>query len=188
MTGGPPVKVGDRIVALSVSGHNACSVYIGKPGVVYRVGADRLTVHFDEKPSDDSFGACNAVSSWRLADQPEPYRPEKGHRVRVVLEGEVIRIDESNDPGKQYFTLGGSEMTDVGWEGSEVVSIERLPDPELEWSDGDYVLDADGSVFFRVGSRWRLGGPLGYEGDHGRPARPLTLLVRDGKPVTGGAA
>lgn len=70
-----------------------------------------------------------------------------------------------------------------------------------QWQPGDIVLDADGGLFTRAGAEDQARGrPWGYPGDRARlvtgetrlpegslpetaPARPLTLLVRDGQPV-----
>lgn len=63
-----------------------------------------------------------------------------------------------------------------------VTSVERLPDPEPDWQTRDVVVDADGVCYLRDGlGAWRNFAGVAYATDF--PTRPLTLLVRDGKPV-----
>lgn len=111
------------------------------------------------------------------------YRPEVGHHVRVVVEGRVTYTDAvgvlvQSDANGHCF---GFDFASVAW-------TERLPDPEPEWQPGDVVWSAEcGRAFTRTSSKsdlcWldSIDGevePRRYLGDD------LTLLVRDGKPVT----
>lgn len=194
----PKVKVGDRIVALEFGGHGICGAYHNKPGTVTDVRRPSLlAVKFDEIPAGLESGSCTNVTSWRLAE-PEPYVPAVGHRVRVVLEGEVKYVrDSDDDPASNYFTLSGSGITDVTYSGAELVSVERLPEPEPEvpgwWppQSGDVVAVADRraadpiSVYRNEKSCVTI--PLGirWSDDELRKEGTLTLLVRDGKPYGG---
>lgn len=103
------------------------------------------------------------------------YKPEKGHKVRVVIEGEVKAT------GRHWFALEDRCFA-VELPLRGIVSIERLPHSEPEWQPEDVVLDARGTVFsWTASGQW-----LGLSGrfwPSTEPLRPLTLIARDGKPV-----
>lgn len=70
----------------------------------------------------------------------------------------------------------------------------RTSDPHhvLPWRTGDLILDAAGGLFQRadedqVAEGWPWGYAESSSGsvEEGHPRRPLTLLVRDGKPIGG---
>lgn len=169
MTGGPKVKVGDRIVALATRhSYSLCQVNVGRVLPVASVSEDGK-VFVNGRPAGD--GHCE-VTSWRLADQPEPYVPERGHRVRVVLEGEV----ESPRPYGVY--IGKSFVDYV-----DVVSIERLPDPEPEPQRFDVWVNSGDLPFIYTGEAF-IGANGGLFQREDIPG-PLTLSLRDGKPIGG---
>lgn len=113
------------------------------------------------------------------------YQPKVGDRVRVVLEGEVRQAVAW--PHRFWIGQPG-ELTTVFQD--HLVSIERMPDPEPEWHPGDVVLDARGSLYTRraagqVDKPWHfVGKNITDEVRDEELLRPLTHLVRDGKPVT----
>lgn len=104
------------------------------------------------------------------------YTPKVGDRVRVVLEGTV------GYAGNVSFIVGGARSSLIVPADEHVISVERLPDPEPDWQTRDVVVDADGVCYLRDGlGAWRNFAGVAYATDF--PTRPLTLLVRDGKPV-----
>jgi phage terminase Nu1 subunit (DNA packaging protein) len=65
-----------------------------------------------------------------------------------------------------------------------------FPFDEEEWLTGDVVLDSKGSLFQRLGNRspndvWLYLGALAHTAPEDLPIRPLTLVVRAGKPEAG---
>lgn len=84
------------------------------------------------------------------------------------------------------------------------VSDEHHPYEGERWQPGDLVLDAEGSLFTRAGLADQAGGrPWGYPDNRTRrltgepfipegiatedfPVRPLTLMLRDGRPILPG--
>lgn len=125
------------------------------------------------------------------------YTPVVGHRVRVVLEGEVTVVE----PDEPHFVV----RSDDGWANivRDFRTLERLPDPEPAWQPGDVVLDAEGWCFTRRDPTtdayseypWIEGAQkhlhLGDWAKDRQVTRPVTPLVRGGKPwaeATGGAS
>jgi hypothetical protein len=114
------------------------------------------------------------------------YKPEVGHRVRVIhtLEGVLTGVAD-----KRYFNIredGRTRETYMTLIGGSV-SVERLPDPEPEWQPGDVVRGDDGLIAVRrTGDKNYPWFVLATEDVllDSELARPLTHLVRDGKPVT----
>jgi hypothetical protein len=102
-------------------------------------------------------------------------------RKRVVLEAET-------EPwANGLFWIGQPDKRAlIDPSGPHVVSVEDIPDPEPEWQDGDIVID--GLVITHLRSDdmpnlpWRTFNGV-YQKEN-FPFRPLTLVARDGKPVT----
>ncbi len=110
------------------------------------------------------------------------YQPREGDHVRVVLEGRVQYVCQPEAHGDKqacYFDMG-DDMS-IYSKAPVVKSVERINPPE-DWQPGDVVLDANERVFQRDYLRVDTWCGVGYEGE---PARPLTLIARDGKAVTG---
>lgn len=104
--------------------------------------------------------------------------PKPGDRVRVVLEGEYQRSGETT----AYLTRGDGG-TWATFNDATVVSVEVLPPPEPEWQQRDVALSPLGITYERIsGDRWIAPGSE-QTIPHSRMPRPLTLIVRDGKPV-----
>ena len=105
---------------------------------------------------------------------------EEGDYVRVVLEGKVADVygtslyfEENDDCDQPY----------VYMDHPAVKSVEKVPEPEPEWQQGDVVLDASGTVFHRGGDgKWRDSYCNGAHED-AFLSRPLTFLVRNGEAV-----
>jgi hypothetical protein len=80
---------------------------------------------------------------------------KKGDRVRVVYEGVVDWVSSTSTT----FELGGSESGHYPHDPTRV-SIEKLPDPEPQWVNGDVIsVPERGSgwppaEFHRIGDRW----------------------------------
>jgi hypothetical protein len=119
------------------------------------------------------------------------YKPEVGHRVRVIhtLEGVLTGVAD-----KRYFNIredGRTRETYMTLIGGSV-SVERLPDPEPEWQPGDVVIDARGDLYRRRAPQphddpawaWNRGGLIGHGVWDQTLARPLTPLILNGKPVS----
>lgn len=116
--------------------------------------------------------------------------PKKGDLVDITIRGaEVLRVDDqrlyvyhdsSHLPAPAHFFLGGTN-----------IEVEILPPPEPEWQPGDVVLDAGGRTYIYGGDEdwpW-IGQDAGDPASADRytmskPSRPVTLLARNGKPVT----
>lgn len=113
--------------------------------------------------------------------------PRPGDRVRVVIEGEARALNSTAwKPDEFIVGDDGDTPNVISPSAAHVVSVEVLPPPEPQWEVGDVVLAANGAVYSRFPEgRWYgfAGGP--YESDLPQAVRPLTLLVRDGKPVGG---
>lgn len=91
--------------------------------------------------------------------------------VRVVLEG-------PRSDGALGFYVGTTYIVSTS---EDVKSVEDIDPPE-DLRDGDVYIDADGFVARRAVDTWLITGSNSrYADDYMR--RPLTLLVRDGKPV-----
>lgn len=117
------------------------------------------------------------------------YVPQRGHRVR----GTRTREGVVTERGDNYVMLDDRRHVALydehGW------TWERLPDLEPDWWPpklGDVAVEGDDEpdVLFRVTSAigdeaWTNAN--GVRVGDAEAARPLTLLVRDGKPVTDGA-
>ena len=115
---------------------------------------------------------------------PENYTPRKGDRVRVVLEGEVYHSGYSTFDMGPFDTYG---VNTINRDDKHIVSVERLPDPEPEWQTDDHVLDASGEVWRRsLDGGWFFAGSTGDKYQDEDVPRPLTLIVRGGKAVSGG--
>lgn len=111
-----------------------------------------------------------------------------GQRVRVTIEGPLYDLlDRGMEIGLvDYRVYVPTVMTEQEseWGGGLKVEVEVLPDPEPRWQPGDVVLDANGSTwqYLKATRGW-----ADYLGNTVLPRalpRPLTLVVRDGKPVT----
>lgn len=116
------------------------------------------------------------------------YTPQLGHRVRVVMEGEVTHRARS------FFTLGRESDVDTVTESApHVVSVERLPDPEPAWRPGDVALESKGHGRYVIRNHdggWFAFGVLRSFEDS-EVTRPLTPIARNGKlwvDATGGAS
>lgn len=110
------------------------------------------------------------------------YKP--GDPVRVAFDARVVR--RMNDG--TFDVVGTTDLAVFGYVRPD--QMERLPDLEPEWRPGDVVRAADGGTYAREthacrGDVWfRLGldyaaDPITWDKD---VPRPLTPLVRDGKP------
>lgn len=111
------------------------------------------------------------------------YQPKLGDRVRVVLETEITWVS-----GNGVFA---TRLNGFSKEQEDVVSIEKLADPEPEWQRGDVVVDAIGTMVVRLGHptnyddgqwTWLQDGQPGNGLRDFHLVRPLTPLVRNGKP------
>lgn len=110
------------------------------------------------------------------------YKPDEGDQVRVVIEGTVGKVDGL----KRRFQLGWN----VIWDNDvHVKSVERLTDPEPEWQDGDVVINGVGDVWqysANADPEWNWYAPGSDSPSALRLLkRPLTLIVRGGKAVSG---
>ena len=102
------------------------------------------------------------------------YTPREGDHVRVVLEGKVDRCGNN----AEEFDLGNNIIMPSR---AHVKSVEKIDPPE-DWCVDDVVVAANGAVYRREpDNMWETftSGPVRDE----IPRRPLTLLVRNGKPV-----
>lgn len=96
------------------------------------------------------------------------YTPKVGDRVRITtrtLEGEVVRATFNDDEGYlQQVCLKGDDGF-YGWVScnSSYVTVEKLPDPEPVWVNGD-VIWAGGQVWMRSGGAWRSADKNGWVG------------------------
>jgi hypothetical protein len=94
-----------------------------------------------------------------------------GTRLRVAFVGTVDSYGDVHIAGGFRLLPGDLEL------------VERVEVIEPEWQPGDVVLDANGDVYRRLAidaSPWESWNSFLAESD---PARPLTLLARDGKAV-----
>lgn len=102
-------------------------------------------------------------------------------RVRGVVEGEI-----TDDFARGTMVKLGSESDEHG---PDYVLLKRLTDvqhiePEPEWQMGDVVRDRHGCVWMRrLATEHPVWGPVYGPYQTYLPPQPLTLLVRDGKPV-----
>lgn len=116
------------------------------------------------------------------------YVPLPGHRVRrtQITEGLVVDVE-----GKvvSFADHSLALLTDDAPEGGrrDLVTWERLPDPEPEWRPGDVAQDATGQVYVRRDPAaesgehdryvWWLGGVGGDWETDDRLVRPVVRLV-----------
>ncbi len=106
------------------------------------------------------------------------YVPQVGDTGRAVLEGPVTQYD----PATGQVKLGNAQVGSVNFLLTDelLVSLEQVLPPE-SWQEGDVVLDAEQKVYRRTRREtWQK-----FNGEDvfdSVPARPLTLLVRDGQP------
>lgn len=115
----------------------------------------------------------------------EKYQPKPGDRVRVTYDATIRALGPAPKAAAVVLgTYGGTIWTVPEGRGDrEIVSVEKLPDPEPEWQVGDYALARDGHVVeCWYGQTWR--NTRGHTVSDENMWRPLVLLIRDGKPVT----
>lgn len=74
-----------------------------------------------------------------MPDEGSTYTPKVGDLVKVIVEGKVTR-DWSHSEGHDKGFYLGDLLLHNSWVRDNVVSIEKLPDPEPEWKHGTVVM------------------------------------------------
>jgi hypothetical protein len=154
----------------------------------------------------NQYGACN-VAGYRLDDGPDG-KVRVSHRAPEpdLLDPDRPSSDDLAAEQHQQMDAYAATLTEAGWAVERCGPRSRRPwllalAPREEWQHGDVVLDARGEIWTRASERdqekgwpWASGASttisrgLPYAAEGGlseeAPARPLVLLVRNGKAVT----
>jgi hypothetical protein len=154
----------------------------------------------------NQYGSCD-VAGYRLDEGPDD-KIRISHRTPAVdlLDPDRPSSDDQAAERHRHIDAYAATLTALGWTVERRGPNSRHPyllalAPAEKWEHGDVVLDARSRIWTRAreidavqGWPWATGAdatlshgkPYATEGGHPEeaPARPLTLLVRNGKAVT----
>lgn len=112
----------------------------------------------------------------------------------VSIDAELEEPVDNDQPVNEAATraVAATGVTAAEFGAGASAGMQRLGEIGLPWRTGDLVIADDGQLWQRaneesVAEGWPWAPPEGSEGSmhESHPPRPLTLLVRDGKPVGG---